>query len=782
MVLKELLGDGFRLGKGIIDNSEIRINVKYFLFLEIVLLTILTFYPLLHVGYTTNDDTRIALWAISQDRMNIVSTLAESQGRFQFLFGSWLSFVPYIFNNFIYLKVISTIALILNILFFMYTTHIYLRSAQFSIFSGIVYLIAIQNSWNHNILTSYPFCFSMGFNFLLISLILLGLYFSDSKKIKLISSIIFFNLSLLVYETFCLYVVLFPLLAFIYYYSYDLTFKKKITSVVKIVYPYVLSVFIYAIIYLIYRSFFPGSYDGVKIASFSFEKIFNVIFKYSISSFPTILYFYTEGFHGYRLAFINIIETARVEWIVKSILASWGAYICLYKMKNVGWSKHKIIILILISCLLIFLPNVLYALTPKYQKWVEIGSPAFIGTYFSFFGMTLLISSLILYFKEITSRYLITNKLYSIFVIILIFNICLITDYENYAVTKNQTLSQYKWNTLDEFFKTKEFLNLPDDSLVYAPSLWKYYGIVANHPSYWSDYVKIKISKNVKITDNKEELKKYIQDNNSDNVYYLKYSQDPEETKQFLVFSKIENIQIDNNNIVMNSKTAKIFTYSNNKKFFVFGNVINKDQQNIVTIDENKISSSSKDFFAYLVNKENENKAFIETELSSNNSFDLSSITISNYLDYYRSYLPLYDFGSEIRFDIGGNAIPYQVSGWSAAEKEFTWTDGNKASLEIPIGEAQSDLVLKVKMFPLLGSSVTKQRVSVNINENSLGQWNVDRQDEYEIQIPKSILKDSVLKVTFEIPDAITPKELNIGNDIRVLGIAVQSLIVYEKE
>ncbi|NPV72683.1 MAG: sulfatase-like hydrolase/transferase, partial [Pelotomaculum sp.] len=141
----------------------------------------------------------------------------------------------------------------------------------------------------------------------------------------------------------------------------------------------------------------------------------------------------------------------------------------------------------------------------------------------------------------------------------------------------------------------------------------------------------------------------------------------------------------------------------------------------------------------------------------------------------------IYEYGSQIQFGEGGNAEQYQVQGWSYPEKGFTWTDGKSVSLVIPVNQPQSDLTLSASLFPFTAGGVVNQNVYIDVNGDRLGEWIITAAGEYKIKIPKEHITDSLLEINFELPNAVSPAELNIGNDPRSLGIAVKSIIISEK-
>lgn len=139
-----------------------------------------------------------------------------------------------------------------------------------------------------------------------------------------------------------------------------------------------------------------------------------------------------------------------------------------------------------------------------------------------------------------------------------------------------------------------------------------------------------------------------------------------------------------------------------------------------------------------------------------------------------------YRLGSEIDFTRGGNARIFQVEGWSGAEENFTWTDANRAVLRIPVSKSESDIILSAVFHAFVRPDygVNEQRVNVLVNGHEVGKWVITDSavKEQEVVIPKNILDYSLMEIVFELPDAVSPKEVGLSEDGRTLGIAVQSV------
>lgn len=142
-------------------------------------------------------------------------------------------------------------------------------------------------------------------------------------------------------------------------------------------------------------------------------------------------------------------------------------------------------------------------------------------------------------------------------------------------------------------------------------------------------------------------------------------------------------------------------------------------------------------------------------------------------------YSPVYQPGTEILFGTKGNGEAYQGKGWSNPEDGYTWTDGKEAELLLNIPEIKSDLTMKVSLMPLVSpGKLEKQRVKIVINNKEMAIWTISdpSPSEKEIKIPKSEIKGSTLKITFQLPDAVSPVSIGMNEDPRVLGIQVRAI------
>lgn len=764
------------------------------IFILIILLFIATFYPLINVGFTTDDDTKTAVFASAplKNWLNISTSSAMGTGRVFFIISIIMSFIPYLINNIVYYKIFAIGSIIINILLFGYLLNKIIKSRYLSLLCITLFLCTIQNSLEYNLLTSYPFIFQFSLSMVFISLLYFYKYIETKRKIfNIISSLIFF-VSLITYEFFIMYMAFFVLIAFVFYkYGKEQMYYKLVTTL-RLVLPQLTGILIYVTSYFIFRLFYPGAYDGVVMEKFSIINFLFTAYKLSIASFPTYIFWHYGGwfqsfsdlFSGHKYNLLYILANAKVEWIMKSFVCAYLVYIII-KNNTFFINRIKAVVIIITSSLLLVLPVILHSLTPKYQNWIRIGGLGFTVTYFSFFGTILLISTLIILVKQLAYKNIIIGRIYIVTLLLGVILTSILTDYSNYYVTKIQNQSNLKWRTVGEFLKTDQLRSIPENSIIYSPTLW---GDIGYSDTYWGDYINFRTNKNFKVVKTWEQLKSLIKgnDTSNSNLYFLKYSQVLKEPNQGIVFSKINKIGMLSERDYLYSDKIDIFYHSSNKKFSVFLNIADVKSQQEIFVDNYLVNMVNNDYYLAKINKEGNKQALTYTSIGTKN-IDLNSVMLSNFLDYSMpantglvSENMKYNLGDVIVFGNGGNSGIYQKSGWSVAENGFTWSLGKQSTLRIPLEESNIDLDLKATISPfLISGKVDKQEVNIYVNEKMLGSWNlsVGGFQDKTISIPKSLLPDNVLNIRFELLNATDTREVGLGGD-RVLAVAFGKVII----
>jgi hypothetical protein len=133
-----------------------------------------------------------------------------------------------------------------------------------------------------------------------------------------------------------------------------------------------------------------------------------------------------------------------------------------------------------------------------------------------------------------------------------------------------------------------------------------------------------------------------------------------------------------------------------------------------------------------------------------------------------------YSIGDTISFAAGGNSKPFQVSGWSDAEPQLSWTNGPVAVLALRIDPTSEPLTLHVKCGGFAKTPQgPPQPVEVFVNDQKIADWDALDLADHTAPIPPAIsASGGLLTVTLKIPNAVSPGSLGLSKDPRLLGLS----------
>ena len=138
--------------------------------------------------------------------------------------------------------------------------------------------------------------------------------------------------------------------------------------------------------------------------------------------------------------------------------------------------------------------------------------------------------------------------------------------------------------------------------------------------------------------------------------------------------------------------------------------------------------------------------------------------------------LPIFRLGTELGFGSDGSATAFMGPGWSKSGHNISWTVGHSARLYLPVTESGNDLVLEATLIPYLWEErVRKQTVHVLANGNKVGEWTatVKKLQTFNATIPREVVNSREIAIDFHLPDAVSPRSIGAGSDVRRLGVAM---------
>jgi hypothetical protein len=279
----------------------------------------------------------------------------------------------------------------------------------------------------------------------------------------------------------------------------------------------------------------------------------------------------------------------------------------------------------------------------------------------------------------------------------------------------------------DKFVNSKEFLSIPENSVVYAPSLFKSIGIVANFKPYWTNYTAYRQGywinilnngrlipeyiknplivfnhpgkKNIMIISNYNDLKKLLKGNN-ERLYYLKYSQEKKDPNQYLLFGKVTGYKDHGNDIDLYADTLYLFQLSKYREFLIFGTSDSDLKFKTLRIDDSMVKIGLNSSFAENINRNSNYNGLVSAKIEFPKMI-ADSVGVSNYTDIRHI-----DNGLVIQY---GNGI-YQD------EISHRWSDKN-SEINI-INKSPVDVTVEIS-FDIATAYEEKSELSISVNNYS---------------------------------------------------------------
>jgi hypothetical protein len=455
---------------------------KGFLFLTFFIIGLVTFFPLFFTGFATADDLHFYLTAHRGQISAETSLFARTAGRFYFYLVKPVYNLPYLFgDNMLIVKVFQYVPLILCFLLFAKIVVMITKSKEMAWLFLLLFLMTMQISRHTSLFVAYPFYFTFSFFLLLSSYYFLLRFLEEHKTSFLIVSAVLFGAGLLFYETYILYL----LFAIITILSFNIKGKNSILRIARNsllpFMPFLIIGIIYLSVYFIFRIYYPSQYGGTSFATkgISISSFFHVLWGLAYSSFPLTVYETSKNVFwdrsdmitGYSPVILNLILSARVEWLVKGLMVVFCGYKLLHNLP--GLKLKSMLAISAMALLMIFLPHVPLALSEKYTFYVEKASMlGYVTTFFSFFGTLLLLTILISYLINLFNF----NRRVKIIiasVMVAGFFICsVLSDFSNYYIARDIRSANLRFRAMDELVKTNEFDTIPNQTPFYGRTLW----------------------------------------------------------------------------------------------------------------------------------------------------------------------------------------------------------------------------------------------------------------------------------------------------------------------
>ncbi len=118
--------------------------------------------------------------------------------------------------------------------------------------------------------------------------------------------------------------------------------------------------------------------------------------------------------------------------------------------------------------------------------------------------------------------------------------------------------------------------------------------------------------------------------------------------------------------------------------------------------------------------------------------------------------------------------------GWSHVEDWGVWSEEHEASLSLPIKKAAIKEISLDFVIQVFNGGHSSQNIEVYINNFHATTWSYPSKRNMHLKqlnfsLPRPIFSDR-LKITFKISNPISPKDLQMSDDARKLGIGISQV------
>jgi hypothetical protein len=699
-------------------NSKKNSFNNYYLYILIFILIVNFIAFLYGTGLTNDDDV-----GFSVSNYNDLINLAIRQGRI-FYIKSFDIIIPYLFDNELYYQSIKIFSFILLFFTISYTLNYFTDIKNIGVFSFILQITLVQNSWGFNLPLGYPLFFTAASVYFLISLIILD---------KLVNK---FNLMLLtIFYLLNFYFLTEFFLQFTFLYAIIIWRQLKnpeIKKIIKLLIMAYLPSLIFIISYIIFRSLYTSAYLGNQMSSNSLNinNIIKVLTTLSFSSLPLLTFF------SYKLYNISdLINKIKLEWIINAIIIFFISFNVLKENKKTI-SLKNFIIFFLIFAILFFIPNFLISLTQKYQhEVINLGLSSYVYTFFSYLAFIGIFSLTALFI----SSYIKQKRFFALLTSLIVAFSVLLVNYTNHYITMEIKLSHEKVKLFNYLIKSKVFSELPDQTLINTTSFFG--NKIEIHNDNLNRLVKAKTGKNIFFTQQP-----------SDYNYKLFFNQEDSAMNQYFILQKKDE------NIMRLFYSGK----SLNNTFYLNG--FTQEPYSDVLIGSQKFKSNGKKFFSVLIKPEykglerESEKNFNYLKINFNQAIEPENINISFFPGNLKVYSP---------------AELLSAQGCYESEKTLRWC-GKQNNAKFVILNKNKENIFNIN-FKV--SSITDRHIQIKINDNFIDAINIPALEEVSVNLDNITLHsgENIMEISTDAPPVKPHKE-----DSRLLTFSIAEFTIDE--
>ena len=337
------------------------------------------FWQIYPIIFATHDDMR-NYTLVRRGLVFSDAVRSAKSGRISHLWNHHLLALPFRANKVWFYKLVQYASLLFDVFagWKLLKTHVDRKLADLA---AVLFLSWACISAYHNLLISYAFCHQIPIGFCFLSLYHFGNCLKSKSKKDAALSCVYLLLAVMIYEAFSAMLLLFLLWSLCTPCGSGDKFFAWLKGSARRIFPQLLTVTAYCIVYFAWQHVYPPAYDGIAMNLHEPFMSMVSVKTYAFSFFPLWELLRLAKEHPITLTqfFGNLMHIA--AW-VSALLTAGTCYLLLPRIRM---QAEKLRNLLLLSGLGIFLPCMLTAVSEKYMAWTRRGTDGYLPSFYSYF-------------------------------------------------------------------------------------------------------------------------------------------------------------------------------------------------------------------------------------------------------------------------------------------------------------------------------------------------------------------------------------------------------------
>lgn len=449
----------------------------------VLLVTVISLTPFFKIGFTISDDLENYMTFLKGDYYQDAWIYANYSGRFYFLITKPLYSLVYAIGNPIWLKMLQY-----GCLLFAYFSFTYLIQKLFhsKILSIALFVLLVcctpATPCLHIPFIAYPCFFTVSFAIFCWALILFVKYTETNRYALVIYSAMLCFVSMLFYENYLIFVLLFGMAILIRnLYKSGIRKTLKTKSLYSELLPIAIAAILYVTLYFLFRQFVDNQYDGSSFAHpLNWKNFFGILkrctlavaplhqFKFGFEVMSVNSLSVVGHFHNYRFMLTHASLAAYINALVVSFL-----YTYFLKNFNNKLSWKTLVVATISALIFTFSAHLLIAVSSKYNLewgwWLD----GYVTSFYSYFGLILAMLLIGYALYKLVFRINYVRMAMGAVLVLSLFGIVVINYATNEHISHEWARSQQRFTILDEMIADNAFSQMSESDILYCPSMYQ---------------------------------------------------------------------------------------------------------------------------------------------------------------------------------------------------------------------------------------------------------------------------------------------------------------------